>query len=285
MSIAIVTDTNSGIMPEEAEQLGISVLPMPFFIDEVPYLEGISLSRADFFQKMRSGAEIHTSMPSPADVLDLWEKLLQTHDQVLYIPMSSGLSSSCATAQSLAQEEYPGRVFVVDNKRISITQRSSVMDALKLREQSLDAEKIREILEKDALSADVLVAVGTLKYLVKGGRVTPAGAAIGAALGIKPVLKISGSKLDAYAKVRGLKAAEQRMLDAMKQEQNVRYSGCPCTLMAAYGEEGDSASEWAEKVKKAFPDTFLQADPLPLSILCHLGPEGYGISCIKNLRY
>jgi len=285
VKIAIVTDTNSGIMPEEAEKLGVSVVPMPFFIDDVPYLEGVDLSRAQFFQKMRSGAEIHTSMPAPAEVLELWESLLQTHDQVLYIPMSSGLSSSCATAKSLAQEEFPGRVFVADNKRIAITQRSSVMDALQLREQGLDAEKLCDILEKDALSADILVAVGTLKYLVKGGRVTPAGAAIGAALGIKPVLKISGSKLDAYAKVRGLKAAEQRMLDAMKQEQNVRYSGCACTVMAAYGEEGDSAFEWAEKVKKAFPDTFLQADPLPLSIMCHLGPEGYGITCIKNLRY
>ena len=188
MRIAILTDTNSGITADEAQRLSVYVMAMPFFIDGEVYYEGVNLTQEEFFEKQTANAEISTSMPSPADVMDRWEELLKCYDQVLYLPMSSGLSSSCATAESLSKE-FDGRVFVVDNKRISVPLREAIYDAMKLVEQGLDAAEIKRILEEDALNASVFIAVSTLKYLKKGGRVTPAAAAIGAALNIKPVLK------------------------------------------------------------------------------------------------
>lgn len=282
MRIAILTDTNSGITADEAQRLSIYVMAMPFFIDGEVYYEGVNLTQKEFFEKQAANAEISTSMPSPADVMDRWEELLKSYDQVLYLPMSSGLSSSCATAESLSKE-FDGRVFVVDNKRISVPLREAIYDTMKLVEQGLDAAEIKRILEEDALNASVFIAVSTLKYLKKGGRVTPAAAAIGAALNIKPVLKLGGGKLDTYAKVRGMKQAEQKMFEAIREELE-RFGPERCVVRAAYSGDAELGRQWIQKVSEAFPEYEVYGDPLGLSIACHTGPAAYGIGCVKKLE-
>lgn len=282
VKIAILTDTNSGIMSAEAAELGIYVMPMPFFIDGKLYFEGVNLTQEEFFKMQENDAEISTSMPSPADVMDQWDQLLKEHDQVLYLPMSSGLSSSCATAESLAQD-YDGRVLVVDNKRISVPLREAIYNAMELRDKGLCGQEIKRILEADAQNAKVFIAVSTLKYLKKGGRVTPAAALIGTALNIKPVLMIDGGKLDAFAKVRGMKQAEQKMIDAAKAEIE-RYDGAECLIRVAYSGDPQQGQQWVERVKAAFPGYEVYGDPLGLSVCCHTGPGAYGITCIKKLR-
>ena len=203
---AIVTDSNSGITPDEARSLGIHLVPMPFFIDGELFYEGINLSHRDFFRRMSSGADITTSQPTPGDVLSLWDELLESHDDLVYIPMSSALSGSCVTANALA-DDYDGRVYVVDNQRISATQRASVLDAVDMAQAGLDAASIAEILTREKLEASIYITVDTLKYLKKGGRITPAAASLGTVLGIKPVLQIQGEKLDALSMAHGLKSA------------------------------------------------------------------------------
>ena len=282
MRIAILTDTNSGITDEAAQRLSVHVMSMPFFIDGNVYYEGVNLTQEEFFEKQASGAEISTSMPSPADVMDRWEQLLETHDQVLYIPMSSGLSSSYSTAESLAQD-FNGRVFVIDAKRISVPLRETVHDAMKLIERGLEGAEIKRILEKDALNSTVYIAVSTLKYLKKGGRVTPAAAALGTALNIKPVLKLGGGKLDTYAKVRGMKQAEQKMFEAIREEIE-RFGSDNCMIRAAYSGDEELGKQWIQKVAEAFPDHKVYGDPLGLSIACHTGPSAYGVACIKKLN-
>ncbi len=282
MKIAILTDTNSGIMSAEAAQLGIHVMPMPFFIDGDLYFEGVNLTQEEFFRMQENDAEISTSMPSPADVMDKWDELLKDHDQVLYLPMSSGLSSSCSTAASLA-EDYNGRVLVIDNKRISVPLRESIYNAQELIAKGYCGQEIKRILEEDSQNAKVFIAVSTLKYLKKGGRVTPAAALIGTALNIKPVLMIDGGKLDAFAKVRGMKQAEQKMIDAAKAELE-RYAGAECLIRVAFSGDPELGLQWIEKVKAAFPDHEVYGDPLGLSICCHTGPGAYGITCIKKLK-
>jgi len=282
VNIAILTDTNSGIMSAEAVQLGIHVMPMPFFIDGELYFEGVNLSQDEFFKMQENDAEISTSMPSPADVMDKWDELLKDHDQVLYLPMSSGLSSSCSTAASLA-EDYNGRVLVIDNKRISVPLREAIYNAQELIAKGYCGQEIKNILEEDAQNAKVFLAVSTLKYLKKGGRVTPAAALIGTALNIKPVLLIDGGKLDAFAKVRGMKQAEQKMIDAAKAEIE-RYNGAECLIRVAYSGDPELGKQWIEKVKAAFPGYEVYGDPLGLSVCCHTGPGAYGITCIKKLK-
>lgn len=282
MKIAILTDTNSGIMAQEAEQLSVYVMPMPFFIDGQLYFEGVNLTQEEFFVKQASGAEITTSMPSPADVMDKWDDLLKSHEQVLYLPMSSGLSSSCSTAASLAQD-YEGKVFVVDNKRISVPLREAIYNAIDLVKQGRDAAEIKEILESDALNGTVYLGVSTLKYLQKGGRVTPAAALIGTALNIKPVLKLDGGKLDTYAKVRGSKQMEQKLIEAAKSELE-RHNGAECLIRVAYSSDPVLGQEWIAKVQEAFPEQEVYGDPLGLSIACHTGPGAFGITCIKKLK-
>ena len=215
--IAIVTDSNSGITQAQAKELGITVLPMPFFINEELFFEDISLSQEEFYQRLEEDADISTSQPSPGDVIDLWDKLLEEHEEIVHIPMSSGLSSTCETAISLSQD-YDGRVQVVDNKRISVTLVESVMDAIKLRDAGKSAAEIKEILEREWAEATIYITVDTLKYLKKGGRITPAAAALGTVLNLKPVLTIQGDKLDAFAKVRGWKAAKKTMLKAIDKD-------------------------------------------------------------------
>ena len=218
--IAIVTDSNSGITQEEGRRLGVSVLPMPFYINDVMYLEGITLTQEEFYEKLKNDEAISTSQPSPAEVCGLWDNLLKEYDEVVHIPMSSGLSASCETAMALARD-YDGRVQVVDNQRISVTQEQSVYDAIKLRDEGKSAAEIRQVLEKEKMQASIYITVDTLKYLKKGGRITPAAAAIGTVLNLKPVLQIQGEKLDAFAKVRGWKAAKKTMLDAMEKRTGV----------------------------------------------------------------
>ena len=279
---AIVTDSNSGITPAEAEELGIYLVPMPFFIDGELFYEGVNLSHEDFYSKMAAGAEISTSQPTPSAVLDLWDTLLEDHDELVYIPMSSALSGSCATAEALA-EDYDSRVTVVDNQRISATQRQSVLDAVSMVNDGQDASRINEVLLRDKLEASIYITVDTLKYLKKGGRITAAAAAFGTVLGIKPVLQIQGEKLDAFAMAHGMKSAKKQMLDAVEKDLETRFAGKKGVYVAAaYTCSDDEAKLWAEEIRARFGDRFNgYIAPLSLSVACHTGPGAYGIGCVK----
>lgn len=279
---AIVTDSNSGITPAEAEELGIYLVPMPFFIDGELFYEGVNLSHEDFYSKMAAGADISTSQPTPGAVLDLWDTLLEDHDELVYIPMSSALSGSCTTAEALA-EDYDSRVTVVDNQRISATQRQSVLDAVSMVNDGQDASRINEVLLRDKLEASIYITVDTLKYLKKGGRITAAAAAFGTVLGIKPVLQIQGEKLDAFAMAHGMKSAKKQMLDAVEKDLETRFAGKKGVYVAAaYTCSDDEAKLWAEEIRARFGDRFNgYIAPLSLSVACHTGPGAYGIGCVK----
>lgn len=281
--IAIMTDSNSGITQRQAKVMGIYVLPMPFFINGDMYFEDITLTQEEFYQKLAEDADISTSQPSPADVTELWDDVLKEYEEVIHIPMSSGLSSSCETALALAQD-YEGRVHVVDNQRISITQRQSVLDALEMVKKGMGAKEIVDVLMAEKLEASIYITVDTLKYLKKGGRVTAAGAALGTVLNIKPVLQIQGDKLDAFAKVRGFKAAKKKMLDAMEKDINVRFAGKKLHLQAAYTCSAEEAEEWRKEIMARFPGYDIYMDPLSLSVSCHIGPGSMAIACCKEIE-
>ena len=280
--IAIVTDTNSGITQEEAKKLGIYLIAMPFFINDNTYYEGITLSQEEFFKKLEDDENISTSQPSPGTVIELWDNLLKDYDYILHIPMSSGLSSSMETARMLSSD-YEGKVLVVDNKRISVTFRQSILDALYLIEKGLSAKEIQEILEKEALESIIYVTVDTLKYLEKGGRITPAVAALGSMFNIKPVLLIDGGKLDTYKKVRGLKSAQKAMIEAIKNDIENRFKGTDYLIQTAYSGDLEQGKKWNETVKQAFPEHDVYNDVLPMSICCHVGPGALGITCVKKI--
>ena len=280
--VAILTDSNSGILQAEAEELGIQVVPMPFMIEGKTFYEGIDLTQEDFYKKLAENVEISTSMPEPGSVMDLWDKLLETHDEVVYIPMSSGLSSSCETAMMLAQD-YDGKVQVVNNQRISVTMRQSVLEALQMTKDGKTGTEIKEYLEKDSLESSIYIAVNTLEYLKKGGRVTAAGAAIGSVLNIKPVLQIQGGKLDAYKKVRGMKAAIKAIIDGLKQDEAVRFKGQKLLIRAAYSGDDSVGEMWQAELQKAFPEYTIEKDPLPLSIACHTGADALGAGIMKDI--
>ena len=281
--IAIVTDSNSGITQKEAEGLGIRVLPMPFYINDELFYEDITLTQEEFYQRLAEDADISTSQPSPADVMELWEELLQEHESVIHIPMSSGLSSSCETALMLAKE-FDGRVYVVDNQRISVTQRQSVMDAIYMKEKGMSAEGIVNVLMREKLEASIYITVDTLKYMKKGGRVTPAAAAIGTVLNLKPVLQIQGEKLDAFAKVRGWKAAKKTMLDAMEKDIRERFAGKEVHLEAAYTCSDEEAQEWKQEILERFPGYEIEMDRLSLSVACHIGAGSMAVACSKKIE-
>lgn len=281
--VAVVTDSNSGITQASAKELGIRVLPMPFYINEELYYEDITLTQEEFYKRLDEDADISTSQPSPGDVMDLWEELLKEYDEIIYIPMSSGLSSSCETALALAQD-YDGRVHVIDNQRISITQRQSVLDALEMAEKGMSAQEIEEVLMREKLEASIYITVDTLKYLKKGGRVTPAAAAIGTVLNLKPVLQIQGEKLDAFAKVRGWKAAKKAMLDAVEKDMNGRFNGKEVYLHAAYTCSDEEAEKWKEEIEERFPGYDIHMDRLSLSVSCHIGAGSRAIACIKKME-
>lgn len=285
--IAIVTDSNSGITQKEGKELGISVIPMPFYINDELYFEDITLTQEEFYQKLDEDADIKTSQPAPGDVLDLWEKLLEDHDEIVHIAMSSGLSSSCATAAMLA-DDYDGKVQVVDNQRISVTQRQSVADAMKLAEEGKSAKEIKDILEADKLDSGIFIMVDTLKYLKKGGRVTSAGAAIGTVLGIKPVLQIHGEKLDAFAKTRGVKQAKKKMIAAVRKELEERFPDGDFAkhayLQSAYTKDKEAALKWKEELVAEFPEMEFHQDPLSLSVACHIGAGALAVAWTHKIE-
>ena len=284
--IAIMTDSNSGITQKEAERLGIRVLPMPFFINDELFYEDITLTQEEFYQRLAEDADISTSQPSPADVMELWEELLEEYDEVIHIPMSSGLSSSCETAIMLAKE-FDGRVHVVDNQRISVTQRQSVMDAIAMRDKGMSADEIVDVLMRQKLEASIYITVDTLKYLKKGGRITPAAAALGTLLRIKPVLTIQGGKLDAFAKARTMKQAKTIMLAALSRDLEQRFADPEAErthLEIAHTDSEEAALELKEELQAAFPKTGeIVMAPLSLSISCHIGPGALAVACTKAL--
>ena len=268
----------------QGKELGIFVLPMPFFIDGELYLEDITLSQSEFYEKLGADSDISTSQPSPGEVMDLWDKVLEEYDELVCIPMSSSLSSTCATAITLAAE-YDGRVQVVDNQRISVTQEQSVLDAMNLREEGKSAAEIKEILEKEKLQASIYITVDTLKYLKKGGRITPAAAAIGTVLNLKPVLQIQGEKLDAFSKARGWKTAKKTMLNAIEKDLNGRFADVKdqMALGMAYTCSKEEAQEWKAEIEERFPGYEIMEGPLSLSVACHIGPGALAITCMKRL--
>lgn len=281
-NVGIATDSNSGITQSAARELGVRVVPMPFYIHDELFFEDITLTQEQFYQHLDQDADISTSQPAPGDVTDLWDDMLQTYDQIIYIPMSSGLSNSCETALMLASDDaYRGKVFVVDNQRVSVTQRQSVLDAVELAEAGMDGQAIHDALMREKLEASIYITVDTLKYLKKGGRVTAAGAAIGAVLNIKPVLQIQGAKLDAYAKARGWKAARKIMLDAMEKDVTQRFAGKPVHLMAAYTCSDEQAREWKGEIEARFPGYKVHMDRLSLSVSCHIGAGAMAVACSK----
>ncbi len=281
---AIVTDSNSGITQSRGKELGIYVLPMPFFIDGELFLEDISLTQEQFYERLGADSEISTSQPSPGDVMELWENLLREYDEIVHIPMSSGLSNSCETAMSIAAE-YDGKVQVVNNQRISVTQEQSVYDAMKLRSQGKTAREIREVLEREKFQSSIYITVDTLKYLKKGGRVTPAAAAIGTVLNLKPVLQIQGEKLDAFAKVRGWKAAKKTMLKAIEADLSGRFADVKedMILGMAYTCSREEAQEWKKEIQERFPGYEMLEGPLSLSVACHIGPGAMAVTCMKKI--
>lgn len=283
--VAVVTDSNSGITQSEAGKLGITVLPMPFFSGEETYYEGINLTQEEFYRMLSAGANISTSMPVVGDVTDTWDELLKENETIVHIPMSSGLSGSCETALMLAQD-YDGRVQVVNNQRISVTQRQSVLDALALAGQGRSAVEIREILERDRFESSIYIMVDTLYYLKKGGRITPAAAALGTLLKLKPVLQIQGEKLDAFAKARTVKQAKNIMIEAMKNDFTNRFhapDGEGMYLEAAYTYDLEAAEAFKREVQEAFPGMEIHMDPLSLSVSCHIGPGALAVACSKRL--
>lgn len=282
--VAIVTDSNSGITQDRGKELGIFVQPMPFFIDGELFLEDITLTQEKFYEKLGDDAEISTSQPSPGDVMEFWEKILKEYDEIVCIPMSSGLSSTCSTATSIASE-YDGRVQVVNNQRISVTQEQSVYDAMTLRDRGMSAAEIKEILEREKMQASIYITVDTLKYLKKGGRVTPTAAAIGTVLNLKPVLQIQGEKLDAYAKVRGWKAAKKSMLNAIEKDLNERFADVKdqMVLGMAYTCSKEEAQEWKQEIMDRFPGYEIVEGPLSLSVACHIGAGAMAVTCMKKV--
>ena len=281
--VAIVTDSNSGITQKMAEELGICVLPMPFYIDGELYYEDITLSQEEFYQKLEEDSEITTSQPSPGDVMELWEELLEEYEEIVHIPMSSGLSSSCETAIMLSRE-FDGRVHVIDNQRISVTQRQSVLDAIEMADKGMSASEIEAVLLKEKLEASIYITVDTLKYLKKGGRITPAAAALGTVLNLKPVLQIQGAKLDSFAKARGWKSAKKTMLDAMEKDLNERFAGKQVHLQAAYTCTDEEADTWKKELEERFPGYEIVMDRLSLSVSCHIGPGAMAVACSKVIE-
>ena len=282
--IGIITDSHSSISQAEAKKLGIRVLPMPFYIDEECFYEDINLSREDFFAKLEDGATITTSQPSPADVYELWDEMLLEYEKVLYMPLSSGLSGSYATAAAMAQEEaYEGRVFVVDHGQIATPLYQMILDTIVLIEKGYPAERIKEILESSKDRMMIYIGVQTLEYLKRGGRVTPAAAALGTVLNIKPVLKLETGKLDSFKKCRGFGKARTAMIEAMKKEIDTRFADArkdgKLHLLAASSASETETAEWVKEIEAAFPDMKVFCSPLSLGVSCHTGTGALGIGC------
>ena len=284
--VAITTDSNSGITQAEGKELGIRVLPMPFMINEETFFEDITLSQEEFYDKLESGADVVTSQPSPESVMELWREVLTQYDEIVHIPMSSGLSGSCQSAMMLA-EEFDGRVQVVNNQRISVTQRQSALDALTLAGRGMSAAEIKDFLEKDRFNSSIYIMLDTLYYLKKGGRITPAAAAIGTILRLKPVLQIQGDKLDAFAKARTSSQGKTIMTGAIRNDMENRFGGVSADniwLEVAYTKDLDAAQQFAQELLKECPGFDLVINPLSLSVACHIGPGSLAVACCKKIH-
>lgn len=282
--VAILTDSNSGITQSEAAEMGIFVLPMPFYINEELFYEEIDLSQEDFYKKLEEGGTITTSMPLVGNVLDKWDELLEEYDEVVYIPMSSGLSSSCETAIMLA-DDYDEKVQVVNNQRISVTMRLSVTEAKEMADKGKSALEIKEFLEETKMESSIYITVGTLEYLKKGGRLTPAVAAIGSLLKIKPILQIQGEKLDTFAKARTMKQAKQIMLDAIENDMKNRFNdpdGTNSVISIAHTNNLEEAEAFREEVLERWPSREVIINPLSLSVSCHIGPGALAVTTSKK---
>ncbi len=286
MKVAIVTDSNSGITQRQGAEAGIYVVPMPFMMAEETFYEDISLTQKDFYEKLEGGVDISTSQPSPADLLDLWNGLLEEYEEIVHIPMSSGLSSACQTAIMLA-EDYKGKVFVVNNQRISVTQRQSVLEAKRMANEGMTASAIKEKLEETKMESTIYITLDTLEYLKKGGRITPAAALLGTFLRIKPVLTIQGEKLDAFAKARTMKQAKTMMITAAKKDMEERFGdpeGNRTSIAIAHSNNEAAAMEFKKELEEVFPNTGeIYVDNLSLSVSCHIGPGALAIACTKRL--
>ena len=285
--IAIITDSNSGITQKEADNLGIFVVPMPFMINGEDFFEDINLTQDQFYEKLAEDATVSTSQPAPESLLTLWDKVLKDYDQIIYIPMSSGLSGSCQSAYMLAQEEYEGKVFVIDNQRISVTQRQSALDAKAMADKGYTAEQIKDKLLETKLDASIYIMLDTLYYLKKGGRITPAAAALGTLLRLKPVLQIQGEKLDAFAKARTTAQGKSIMINAIKADIENRFGGMDAgdfIIAGAYTNNLEAAMEWKKEVEAAFPGHEMHMDPLSLSVGCHIGPGALAVTVSQKLH-
>lgn len=281
--VAIITDSNSGITQDQAKELGVYVIPMPFMINGEEYFEEITLTQEGFYEKLEDDAEISTSQPSMESLLNCWDELLKEHDELVYLPMSSGLSSSCSTATMLSQD-YDGKVCVVDNKRISVTLRQAVIDAKKMSE-TMSAQQIKEYLENTQADASIYIMVDTLKYLKKGGRVTPAAAALGTLLRLKPVLQLQGERLDAFAKARTVNQAKSIMIEAIKKDIEERLGGDHTKIhfYVAHTQNEEAAEAFKEEILETFPGHDIYVDCLSLSVSCHIGPGALAIACTKKM--
>jgi len=285
-NVAIVTDSNSGITQDGAKELGVYVLPMPFMINEETFFEDIDLTQEEFYEKLSSGANIGTSQPSPESVMKLWDGLLTDYDEIVHIPMSSGLSGSCQSAMILA-EDYDGKVQVVNNQRISVTQRQSCLDAKLLAARGRNAKEIKEFLEADKFNSSIYIMLDTLYYLKKGGRITPAAAAIGTMLRLKPVLQIQGEKLDAFAKARTTNQGKSIMINAIKNDIESRFGGMTedrhIWLQVAHTANQEAAEAYKEEILAQFPGYDIHIDPLSLSVACHIGPGALAFACCRKI--
>lgn len=282
-SIAVVTDSNSGITCEMADKLGVTVVPMPFYINGELYYEGVNLNAEEFYKHLENKAEVNTSQPSPGDVINIWEDILKEKEYIVYIPMSSSLSGSCQTAEMLAQD-YEGKVFVVNNRRISVTQLQSVKDAVNLVAKGKSAAQIKEILEERQYQSSIYVTPDDLDYLKKGGRITPAVASVAKVLNIKPVLEIQGQKLDVFKKVRGMKQARRTMKQAVRNDIDNRFAGISnMKIYAAYTSNKELGELWKSELEEEFPGYEIELYPLSLSVSCHIGPESLGVGCVEEL--
>ena len=287
MKVAIITDSNSGITQEEGKQLGIRIVPMPFMINGEEYLEDITLTQQEFYAKLGEGSDISTSQPSPESIMALWDEVLEEYDEIVHIPMSSGLSGSCQTAMMLA-EDYDGKVEVVNNQRISVTQRQSALDAKELAAKGMCAAEIKEKLEAVKFDSSIYITLDTLKYLKKGGRITPAAAALGTLLRLKPVLTVQGEKLDGFAKARTMKQAKSIMVAAITKDLEERFgdrTGKNVHLAVAHTDNQEEADEFAKELRELFPATGeIVIAPLSLSVSCHIGPGSLAVACSKVIE-
>ncbi|NLL93944.1 MAG: DegV family protein [Clostridiales bacterium] len=286
--VAIMTDSNSGITQSQGEEQGIYVIPMPFIISDETYYEDINLSGSEFYEKLQSDADISTTQPAPGEVMAMWDDLLKDYDEIIYIPMSSGLSGACATAMMLACEEaYEGHVFVVDNQRISVTMRQSVLDAKVMADRGMSGQEIHDQLMKTKMESSIYIMVDTLKYLKKGGRITAAAAALGTLLKLKPVLQIQGEKLDAFAKARTVSQAKSIMINAVKADIENRFGGDvnDVWIEIAHTQNEEEAEKFKTEILEIFPDypeEHIYVDHLSLSVSCHIGPGALAVALTKK---